>query len=159
MTSENGKVSYYQCRNRTTSFTDGYKYHLSCQASNGDQCPISSTLGVDLKVSMTVTKVKKRSQNNPYFFMLFIKLLQLFEIFQVHGNLRQVILQYESNGTYVNAECGNSTCLWTLDADSKQKTLGPLKKDRIYTPLTETITKMTNTKDNHTIEEATLVIR
>ena len=70
-----------------------------------------------------------------------------------------MILQYESNGTFVNAECGNSTCLWTLNADVRQKILGPLKKDQIYIPLIETITKMTSPIDNHIIENATLEVR
>ena len=62
MVSENGKTSYLQCRNRTTSFTTNvYKVHLFCQASIndiGDQCPISSIVHPDLKASLTATEVK-----------------------------------------------------------------------------------------------------
>ena len=87
MVSENGTKSYPQCRNRTTSFTvaNVYKFHLPILSSehqwrwssmsNYQQCSPWPEGFFDCDWGK-----KNLSQNAFTFYMLFIKLLQLFEI-------------------------------------------------------------------------------
>ena len=125
MVSPNGTSSFHQCRKETVMDTGDYQVHLFCPAidDTDDFCPkFDNVFSSDLKAHLTVSEVEKTP-----------------------GNLRKVILQYESNKTFVNETCGNTTCLWSIDTNSvdvHRKILGPLKKGRIYIPLIEAVTKM-----------------
>ena len=141
MVSPNGTSSFHQCRKETVMDTGDYQVHLFCPAIDDthDFCPkFDYVFSSDLKAHLTVSEVEKTP-----------------------GNLRKVILQYRSNKTYVNEECGNTTCLWNIDTNSADTVhsskLGPLKKGRIYIPLIETVTKMR--KDDEVPEDAILGLR